>query len=513
MVELIGELAPEGITLKQDSRRNLLFVQGNRERRAAVGDLAATFDVDWFAGMSFALEPLAYSTATDLVPELNKLLSAARGGPLGQFAEIIPNQRLNAILIAAKRPGYIDRIRTWIRRLDVGTEPNQTRLYIHHVQNGRATELAPILQKLFLGNEAADAVTAPGQIQATATTAQPAQEGSLSPESAPSPSLSAALAKNSPKATILADDSRNALLIRTTPVEFRNIKDAIRQLDTAPLQVLIEATIAEVTLDDDLKYGVEYFLSQGNHSGTLSDVASGAVSSNFPGFSYLFSGSSKNKAVINALSSVTDVRVVSSPHLMVQDNRTARLQVGDQVPVATQSSISNTNPTAPTVNNIEFRDTGVVLEVTPRVNQSGAISLEIKQEVSDVIKTTTSGIDSPTIQQRLVSSHVFVQSGQAIILGGLIRDKQTDKESGLPVLSGIPVLGKLFGNTDNSHDRTELLILITPRIVRNEVDTAQVTEEFKRRFRKKTQLPDSLPSADAAPPNDEELPDDGPATD
>ncbi|WP_020591938.1 type II secretion system protein GspD [Kiloniella laminariae] len=159
-------------------------------------------------------------------------------------------------------------------------------------------------------------------------------------------------------------------------------------------------------------------------------------------------------------------------------------QVPDNpVPVATQSSVSNTDPNAPTVNTIEFRDTGVVLQVTPRVNTSGIINLEIEQEVSDVVSTTTSGIDSPTIQQRKVSSHVVVKSGESITLGGMIRDSQTDKESGLPVLSGLPVIGKLFGNTDNDHKRTELLIIITPRIARNSVDAREITNEFKQRLK------------------------------
>ena len=506
-------MSPEGVTINSDRLKNLLFIQGTQKERETISDLVRSFDVDWFAGMSFAMVPLDYSNAQDLSLELENILSADRGGPLGSLVHLLPNDRLNAILIISSRPDYIPRVRQWVKRLDIGTESNKQRLYVYPVQNGRAAELAPVLSELFdvtvtKTGESPKNPVAPGESatilsntrSSSSNTSNLATPDASSTGATPPNTLSKASWNSGPASlsgnettqlskgdignpTIIADDTRNTLLIRATPDQFASLKEAIEQLDVLPLQVLIEATIAEVGLDDELKYGVEYFFSSGNHTGSFSDVATGAVASNFPGFSYLFSGSANSKVVINALSSVTDVTVVSSPHLMVLDNRTAKLQIGDQVPVATQSSVSNTDPDAPTVNTIEFRDTGVVLEVTPRVNSSGIVNLEIEQEVSDVVSTTTSGIDSPTIQQRKVSSQVVVKSGESIILGGMIRDSQTDKESGLPVLSNIPLVGKLFGNTDNDHKRTELLIIITPRVVRNSVDARDVTNEFKERLK------------------------------
>jgi general secretion pathway protein D len=178
---------------------------------------------------------------------------------------------------------------------------------------------------------------------------------------------------------------------------------------------------------------------------------------------------------------------------MVLDNHTAELLVGDQVPVATQSAVSTINPDAPIVNSIEFRDTGVVLRVTPRVNASGLVSLEIEQEVSDVVATTTSGIDSPTIRQRRIRSSVAVQSGQTVALGGLIRDRRTWKSDGVPVLSRVPVLGALFGSKGNAAEKTELLVLITPRAVRNQEEANEVTTELRKRIR-------SFAPASPAPP-------------
>jgi general secretion pathway protein D len=281
---------------------------------------------------------------------------------------------------------------------------------------------------------------------------------------------------------IIANDTNNSLVILATGTQYRDIEGALKQLDTIPLQVLIEATIAEVRLVDSLKYGVKWFFDTGNTSVTLSDVASGAVNSVFPGFSVLFSSSADVRVVLDALDEVTDLNVVSSPQLLVVDNRTAELQVGDQVPVATQSAVNTIDPDAPIVNSIEFRDTGVLLKVTPRVNSSGLVNLEIQQEVSDVVETTTSGIDSPTIQQRRIKSWVSVHSGETVALGGLIRDRSTKSTAGVPGLSRIPLLGALFGTHDEGVDRTELLVLITPRVVRNAKQARDITKELRRQI-------------------------------
>lgn len=283
------------------------------------------------------------------------------------------------------------------------------------------------------------------------------------------------------KIRIIADEPNNALFILATPQDFRDIDAALNRLDVEPLQVMIEATIAEVSLNDKLKYGVSWFFEQGNNSITLADVASGIPTAAFPGFSYLYAGANA-RVVINALDEVTHVNVISSPQLMVLDNRTATLQVGDEVPIITQSAVSVADPAAPIVNSVQFRDTGVILNVTPRVNSSGGVELDIEQEVSDVVPTTTSTIDSPTIQQRKIKSSVSVHDGQTIALGGLIRDRQSRGKSGVPGLSDIPVLGSLFGTTTNTADRTELLVLITPHVVRGPEEADAITDELRKRM-------------------------------
>jgi general secretion pathway protein D len=246
--------------------------------------------------------------------------------------------------------------------------------------------------------------------------------------------------------------------------------------------VLIEATIAEVSLDGQLRYGVEWFFRYGDLSFAFSRFQSGLVSPTPPGFAALFSNADV-RAVFNVLEQETDINVISSPQILVLNNQTARLQVGDQVPIATQSAVSITDPNAPVVNTIEQRDTGVILSVTPRVNASGLVIMEIDEETSDPVRTVSSDIDSPTIRQRRVGSTVAVQSGQTVVLGGLIRDDRQRAMTGIPVLQRLPIIGPLFGVRDSTSNRTELLVVITPRVIRNPDQAHAVTEELRQRLR------------------------------
>jgi general secretion pathway protein D len=323
-----------------------------------------------------------------------------------------------------------------------------------------------------------------------------------------------------PDIRVVADDKNNALVVFARPRDYRMIEDLIRNLDIVPLQVLIEATIAEVTLNDALRYGLQFFLKSGNSRfinsnanttagarGTSANTtntntantttnlgtgvntnadlgigtAAGIVSAVFPGFNYVLAAGN-SRLILSALSSVTDVNVVSSPQLLVLDHQTAFLQVGDQVPVALQSAVSILNPGAPIVNSIAFRDTGVILQVTPRVNTTGLVTMEVEQEVSDVVKTTSSNIDSPTIAQRRIVSTVIVQDGQTVALGGLIKDSRDETRSGVPVLSDLPLIGALFRNTTKGRGRTELLVLLTPSVVRSPEQARRVTDELRERM-------------------------------
>ena len=264
---------------------------------------------------------------------------------------------------------------------------------------------------------------------------------------------------------------------------------ALSELDIVARQVLIEASIVEVSLKDELGYGVEWFFKnnfeRGNiigGRGTL-DLGNSGITTLTPSFSYaVLDNADQARIALNALEQETQVNVLSSPSLMVLDNQTAYINVGDEIPVPSRQSSSNINPDSPTVNEIQFRQTGITLSVTPRVNSGGLVTMEISQEVSNAVSTTSSDIDAPTIQQRQVESTVAVHSGETLVLGGLIQETASNAESGIPLIRRIPLVGRLFGETKEEQRRTELLVLITPRVVGDRDEARRITEEFRQKL-------------------------------
>jgi general secretion pathway protein D len=281
---------------------------------------------------------------------------------------------------------------------------------------------------------------------------------------------------------IVADDTKNSLLIMANDRDYQRVLRVIQGLDVVASQVLIEAVIAEVTLNDKLQYGVQWQLAKGGTpSASFSNAITGGVAAAFPGFNYAVNAANI-AATLSALNSLTRVNVISTPSLMVLDNKTARLQIGDQVPITTQTATSTVTANTAIVNSITMQDTGVILSVTPRINESGRVQLEIEQEVSAVVKTTTSGIDSPTIQQRRVKTTVVVNDGEVLALGGMIQEQASKSSNQLPLLGDIPGLGAVFSNRNNDVQKTELVILITPRVVRDGTESRLVTEEYRRKM-------------------------------
>jgi general secretion pathway protein D len=282
-----------------------------------------------------------------------------------------------------------------------------------------------------------------------------------------------------PRIKIVADDSKNAILMEATLADYRRLMKVIGTLDVVPNQVLIDATIAEITLNDDLKFGVRWSLQGKAASYNFTDDATGALGSVFPGFSYAFKAANL-AASLNALNAITDVNVVSSPSLTVAANKTAMLQVGDQVPITTQSAVSVLATGAPVVNSVSYRDTGVILSITPRINKSGRVLLDIEQEVSSVVPTTSSEINSPTIRQRRVRTTVMLNDGEGLALGGMMQTNKSVTRTQIPIFGDVPVLGNAFKQKDNQVAKTELIIIITPHVIRNLDEARAVTDEFRR---------------------------------
>ncbi len=307
---------------------------------------------------------------------------------------------------------------------------------------------------------------------------------------------------------IIPNGQNNAVLLYATAPERDTIEAMLRKIDILPLQVRIDATVAEVTLNDSLQYGTQFFFRAGINGAlnfSPAGAAAGAFASGFPGF--VLSGPGNGNAALNALQAVTDVKVLSSPQVLVLDNEAARLQVGNLVPYLTTSSQSQITANAPVVNSIDYRETGVILEVTPRVNSGGLVTLDVSQEVSDVVPgQTTAGINSPTFSQRNVSSRVVVQDGQTVGLAGLIRDTANQSSSGIPFLKDVPLLGLLAGSQNNARNRTELLVLITPHVVHDQRDARALTEDLRDQLINAARLPDALQQGHASGSADPQRP-------
>ncbi len=547
--QTIDAILPKGVSVQTDSARNLLILSGTGDDVTPVLDLIKSFDVDWLAAMSFAIYPLETSSPRAVVADLNTVFGAGATGPLAGALRFEPLDRLNAVLVVAPQRKYLDEARRWVERFDRGDDESTPRLFEYHVQNSRAADLAKVISQVFGSGTAskqsssqippgANAVslnsgtgglgtvstsTTPGNtggqitLGGTSNGSQSGLPGGSSPtgssltgstpvstspgtddgddQSTLASGLKQALGGETggagdqtlPRLKVVADDKNNILLVYARPRDYRMLEQTLQRLDIVPVQVLIEATIAEVTLNNDLQYGLQWFFTKGaghfglTTQGTNFTNTSADVTGSVPGFNYVLGGTN-TKVVLSALSDITHVNVVSSPELLVLDHRTAALQVGDQVPVINQTSQSTVTSTSDVIQSIQYVNTGVVLQVTPRVNKSGVVTLDIDQSVSDVSKTTTSGIDSPTISQRRIVTSAVVKDGATIALGGLINSNKTVGSTGIPFLSDLPVVGALFGQKTHNDDRTELLVLLTPRIIRDSDEARNVTDELRNRL-------------------------------
>lgn len=445
MVRLLEPIAGASVSLQAIPQRNILLVSGTREEINAAIEAVNLFDVDVLKGKSVGLFRLRAAEPEAVVEELNLIFETGDGGSLQNVLTFIPSQRLGAVLVVSTRNSYLRDAERWIRDLDRTAGGTQRRPVVYSLQNRSAVDLAPILTDML------DSVT--GEDTGTV--------------------------EGTPK--IVADDTKNAIIVWGNDKEQENFSRLIHSLDTTPVQVLLEATIAEVSLNDELNFGLRWFFESGNFRGTFSDASNGGTGSTFPGLSFAFTGGSTG-VTLNALQSVTDVNVVSSPSLLVLDNQEAQLQIGDEVPIATQQVVDTGTPTAPIVNTISFRDTGIILTVKPRVSSSGRVILDIEQEVSSVAKTTTSGIDSPTISTRRITTNIAVDNGQTIALGGLIEESGNTTRTKVPGAGDVPILGALFRNKNDIAAKSELLVLITPRVIRNGSEARSVTDELRGRI-------------------------------
>ncbi len=525
MGKILEPLAKKQTVVRVDPRRNLIIVAGAAPDLARVNEVVSLFDVDWLQGMSFGLFPIRYTDPDTIAGEIQSVFEHQEEGFIGKLVNLIPVRRLNMLMVVSSQPRYMSEIQKWIARLDIPGEGEGRRLYVYRVQNGRAEDMADTLRELF-DLEATRAPAAPPSTLAPGSVPRlvelrPGDRDSAGAESpaadvierpaAPPPEPTATPSAGGEtvvgQVNIVADKSRNALLILATPNDYSKIESALLQLDVRPLQVLLEATIVDVNLSGELSHGVQWFFEHRIPASELTDnrrdfrgEATVGLPLGFPGsLSYsIVNAADEVRALLNLLATEDKLRVVASPAVLVLDNETASIRVGDQQPIST-SVVTEGGVVA---SSVQFKDTGVTLTVTPRVNAGGLVTLDISQELTD-----TGAIDDATGQrsflQRSVDSRVALQSGESVVLGGLIRENNTRSESGVPFLHKIPVVGFLFGQKVNTVDRTELLVVLNATVVRDGGDMGGVIDEFRERMRgifPDTEPEESEPEAGSAAP-------------
>ena len=549
--KLIDSFAVKPGTVRVDPSRNLVLIQGSGADRRNAADTVASFDADWMRGQSVGIFPVRNSAPDPVIAELERIMDSGDGGLSQSLVKLQPIARLNAILVVTSKPAMLRTAQTWIARLDK-SDTASTGVKVYHVRYGDARQIATLLNDIFGSGRqggALDSPTnqiAPGAGVATSTSADSGffqqglripgartQPGGSSTDSRLSGGTGGAGAINpsggsaadsisgrsgpfgrgaSPgtaggsgfpgagsaggggaavltNVRITADPVNNTLLIYANQENYRVIEQTLRQLDRPQLQVSIDATIAEISLNENLNYGVQFFLKSrdlglGDDKGSavLSRTGSAILSRVLPGFNFLLGTEAEPRLILDALRTVSDVKVLSTPSVVVLDNQVATLQVGDQVPVATASATVLTGTGAPVVNTIDYRNTGVILRVVPRINSNGNVLLDVEQEISNVAAGSAGSL-TPTVSQRRVKSSIAVASGQTVLLAGLISERSETSRSGLPLVDQLGEFGKLFGGNNKSAQRTELIIFIRPQIIRDGVDAMRVAEELRTKLR------------------------------
>jgi len=540
MLRLIEPFAKDAQAVRIDELRNLMILAGTEHELSLLMDAIAMFDIDWMSGMSAGVFVLQNSDVKAVVQELDKVLGDRNTSPLAGILRVIPIERMNALLVITPQPQYLEEAKRWIERLDSGQGGEGPRFYVYQLQNQRAEKLAPLLQQAFTGRQApasapsaptvspgtpAGTIVSPPAYQPQPTTPQPptinvqttpatpaGTPGTTPPGGPTRPGEGTGIVRN---LQVVADKDNNTLLIVATSVEYTIIDAALKKLDVPARQVLMDVTMAEVTLKDEIDFGIDWLFKGGAPSGRGSGgllVRSPAQNAGIPGggtadtnpgltlakgFTYIINNANFPggiQAVLRLLDTYGNTKVIANPRLAALDNQKATIKSGDRIPINQNTYIGS--GTGAVVNNAvtttsQYIDTGVLLQVTPHINAGGLVTLEVQAEVSNPGNFDPSSGLAPPINTRSVQTIVSVQSGQTMIMGGLIGETKQNQSAGLPLISRIPILGGLFGDQTLTTNRTELVMFITPTVIESEVDLRNIIDDLRRKM---SSLESLLPS-------------------
>jgi len=380
-------------------------------------------------------------------------------------------------------------VEAWLRELDkTPSEGTKLSVFVYYVQNGKAKDLADVLKQIFVATKEKKP-----EFRERVVTPEPTPRGvrPTTPAPAAAPKEEAAAIPEG-EINIVVDEANNALVIRAFQRDYRAIVETIKKLDIYPKQVLIEVMLAEITLDDTTQFGIEWSRFLSSQPPIAQEVVLGARPPADPfsaaltaiGIRYsIVELGGRVSAAIHAAATRGRLRVISSPHIIASNNKEAKIQIGSSQPILTSTyTSSGLTATGLVEGTIEYKDIGIILTVTPRISDGGLVSMEISVEDSTVDTTALGNLPSvPVFGKRTAKTVLSISEGQSIVIGGLIQDSKNVTKSGIPLLSRIPLLGALFGRQQYTTGKTELILLMTPHIITDQLQSDTVTREFREK--------------------------------
>jgi general secretion pathway protein D len=509
MQKILQPYVRDGAIVQADPMRSMIFLAGTPEELRNYLQTVEIFDVDWLEGMSVGIYPLRTVDVNSIISELDGIFGSSGESPLAGMFRFVPLERLGSVMVITFQEEYLYKAEEWIKILDRGAAGSGQQLYVYRVKNLEAPILAGYLTQLFGGSAPQGTsnrprgTLAPGLEPATVGSVNDFNQNRLGVNQQQQGQQQAGvtgvnLDMGSGEIRITSVLETNSLLIQAAQADYNAVLAAIERIDIEPLQVVIEAQVLDVELNEELQFGVNWFLTNnpalvpegiGDIDRYIQSVAFGSGSAESGGFNFLTTlatplnnGMPFVQATIAALDEVTDVRSLASPSLLVRNNATATITVGTQVPV--QSSSITTGGAGNVVSSAQYVSTGITLTVTPRINPGGLVYMDISQDVSrpGARDPDISSSGNPPINNKTVNSQVAVQSGQTVFLGGLISEQDARGRTGVPFLSRVPIIGSLFGSRSKATFRSETLVMITPTVVESAVDLKHISEEMEQEF-------------------------------
>jgi general secretion pathway protein D len=506
--KMIKPFLSDGADIIEHPSQNILLVGDIASNIRKVVDLIGLFDIDLFTDLRVRIYPIYNSDVTEIAKEMERIfasfeVSTKSGRGVGITFTAVT--RINSLLVVSAIPNIFEKVEGWLKQLDqTPSSDAKAGVFVYYVQNSKAKDIAEVLKQVFTSSKPKTTTSSTSSTTSTTsttpTTTPAAPPGARGVRPTPPPAAPGAPPPTEEggvptgEINIVVDETTNALIVRAYPRDYKLVLETVKRLDLYPKQVLIEVFLANITLDDTTKFGIEFsvfqdtFTKNGNlYKWTLGMGGMAAVDPTtfVSGIRYAIVAADKLAAAVNALANDNKATIIASPHLLASNNKEAKIQVGTSQPILTNTYTTAATGTATSVveGSIEYRDVGIIITVTPRISDGGLVTMDISVENSDVSQTTLGSLSNvPVFSKKTAKTTLSISDGQTIVIGGLIQESKSDNKSGVPFLSRIPILGGLFGYQNYQKNRQELMLLLTPHVITDLDQSNAVTREFKQKL-------------------------------